>query len=156
MLGSAKALRHNTADGFAAPTRHRILRQIHSSGEHLLQLINDILDLSKVEAGQMDLHLGPVEVGNVIEDVRTTVEPLARSKSIALTIEPSPELRLVADAAKVRQMLLHLVSNAIKFTHSGGRIDVRSRQVPAVVESGVYDTSIGHAQQGLGRLFKEV
>src|SRR3989454_11243242 len=155
ILGFSELLSDDTADRFDEPTRRRFLHQIHSSGEHLLQLINDILDLSKVEAGQMDLHRGPVEVGNVIEDVRTTVEPLARSKSIALTIEQSPELRLVADAAKVRQMLLNLVSNAIKFTHSGGRIDVRSRQVESWVEIAVSDTGIGIAQQDLGHLFAE-
>jgi len=155
ILGFSELLSDDTADRFDEPTRRRFLHQIHSSGEHLLQLINDILDLSKVEAGQMDLHLGPVEVGNVIEDVRTTVEPLARSKSIALTIEPSPELRLVADAAKVRQMLLNLVSNAIKFTHSGGRIDVRRRQIEMLVEIAVSDTGIGIAQQDLGHLFTE-
>jgi len=155
ILGFSELLGDETAGRIDEATRHRFLNQIHSSGEHLLQLINDILDLSKVEAGQMDLHPGPVEIGNVIDDVRATVEPLARSKSIALNIETSPNLRLIADAAKVRQMLLNLVSNAIKFTHSGGQIDIRSRAVESWAEIAVTDTGIGIAQQDLGHLFTE-
>jgi signal transduction histidine kinase/CheY-like chemotaxis protein len=155
ILGFSELLGDETAGRIDEATRHRFLNQIHSSGQHLLQLINDILDLSKVEAGQMDLHPGPVEIGNVIDDVRATVEPLARSKSIALNIETSPNLRLIADAAKVRQMLLNLVSNAIKFTHSGGQIDIRSRAVESWAEIAVTDTGIGIAQQDLGHLFTE-
>jgi CheY-like chemotaxis protein/two-component sensor histidine kinase len=131
------------------------LNQIHSSGQHLLELINDVLDLSKVEAGQMDLLLQPVELGQLIDDVRATVEPLARTKSIALNIVLAPELRLVADPAKVRQMLLNLVSNAIKFTPSGGRIAIRRRRIESAVEISVTDTGIGIAEKDLGRLFTE-
>src|SRR5216684_17732 len=136
-------------------TRRRFLDQIHSSGEHLLQLINDILDLSKVEAGQMELQLQPLELGSLIDEARATVEPLAQSKSIALNAEPGPELHLIADAAKVKQMLLNLLSNAIKFTPNGGRIQIRGRQVDSWVEIAVSDTGIGIAAEDLGRLFTE-
>jgi PAS domain S-box-containing protein len=155
ILGFSELLRDDATNRFDEATRRRFLDQIHSGGQHLLELINDILDLSKVEAGRMELQLQPFVLGNLVAEVRATVEPLAQSKVIALNIEPSSEIRLMADAAKVRQMLLNLVSNAIKFTPSGGRIDIRSRQVGLWVEIAVSDTGIGIADQDLSRLFTE-
>jgi CheY-like chemotaxis protein len=155
ILGFSELLSDDSTDRFDQATRRRFLDQIHSSGQHLLQLINDILDLSKVEAGQMELHLESVELGNLINEVRATAEPLARSKDLALNIEPFPDLPMIADAAKVRQMLLNLVSNAIKFTPSGGRIDIRRRRVEDWVEIAVSDSGIGIARQDLDRLFTE-
>jgi PAS domain S-box-containing protein len=155
ILGFSELLSDDATGRFDEATRRRFLDQIHSGGEHLLQLINDILDLSKVEAGQMELQLQPVEVRSLIDEVRATVEPLARGKAITLDAEPGPELRLIADRAKVRQMLLNLVSNAIKFTPNGGRIQIRGRRVDSWVEIAVSDTGIGIAVEDLGRLFTE-
>jgi PAS domain S-box-containing protein len=155
VLGFSELLADDVTGQFDDATRRRFLEQIHSSGQHLLQLINDILDLSKVEAGQMELHVQPVEVGSVIDDVRATVEPLARTKAIELHVESSPELRLTGDAGKVKQMLLNLVSNAIKFTPSGGRVDIRARQVDSWAEIAVTDTGIGIAENDIGSLFTE-
>ncbi len=155
ILGFSELLSDDSTGRFDQATRHRFLGQIHSSGQHLLQLINDILDLSKVEAGQMELQLQPVELGAVIDEVRATVEPLALSKAVAVNVEPSTELRLIADAGKLKQMLLNLVSNAIKFTPNRGRIDIRSRQVGSWVEIAVSDTGIGIAESELGQLFTE-
>jgi len=155
ILGFSELLGDDTNGRIDEATRRRFLAQIHSSGQHLLQLINDVLDLSKVEAGQTDLHLQALELGSVIDQVRATVEPLARSKAITLNIESSPDIRLIADTAKVRQMLLNLLSNAIKFTPSGGRVDVRSRQFESWAEIAVSDTGIGIAEKDLGHLFTE-
>jgi PAS domain S-box-containing protein len=155
ILGFSELLIDDATDRFDETTRRRFLDQIHSSGKHLLQLINDILDLSKVEAGQMELHLQPVELGKLIDDVRASLEPLARSKAIGLTIEPFPEVGLIADSAKVRQMLLNLVSNAIKFTPNGGRIAIRGRRMESWVDIAVSDSGIGIAKQDLSRLFTE-
>ena len=155
ILGFSELLGDDTNGRIDEATRRRFLAQIHSSGQHLLQLINDVLDLSKVEAGQTDLHLQALELGSVIDQVRATVEPLARSKAITLIIESSPDIRLIADTAKVRQMLLNLLSNAIKFTPRGGRVDVRSRQFESWAEIAVSDTGIGIAEKDLGHLFTE-
>jgi len=155
ILGFSELLSDDTNDKFDKGTRRRFLDQIHSSGQHLLQLINDILDLSKVEAGQMELHLQSVELGELIQEVRASIEPLARSKAIVLNTESSRELSLIADSAKVKQMLLNLVSNAIKFTPSGGRIDIRVRRLESWVEIAVSDSGIGIAKEDLGRLFAE-
>jgi PAS domain S-box-containing protein len=155
ILGFSELLSDAKTGQFDDATRSRFLASIHSSGTHLLQLINDILDLSKVEAGQMELHFQPVELGLVIADVRSTVEPLARSKAIEVNTDPFPEFPLIADPAKVRQMLLNLVSNAIKFTPRGGRIDIRVRRVETWVDIAVHDTGIGIAKEDLSRLFQE-
>jgi PAS domain S-box-containing protein len=155
ILGFSELLSDDATNRFDSATRRRFLDQINSSGQHLLQLINDILDLSKVEAGQMDLHLQPVELAQLIDSVRATVEPLARSKGIVLSSEPLTQLALIADAAKVRQMLLNLVSNAIKFTPGGGRVDIQLRRVESWVEIAVSDSGIGIAKEDFSRLFTE-
>ncbi len=155
ILGFSALLKDDTSHRLDEATRRRFLEQIHTSGENLLQLINDVLDLSKVEAGQMQLELQPVELGGVIEEVRASMEPLAQAKSITLSVEPREDVRLTADQAKVRQMLLNLVSNAIKFTRSGGRVEIRGRQVESWAEIAVIDTGIGIAEHDLGGLFME-
>ncbi len=155
ILGFSELLSDDTTGRFDEATRRRFLDQIHSSGQHLLQLINDILDLSKVEAGQMELQLQSVDLGSLIDEARETVEPLAQIKAIALLAEPGPELHLIADVAKVKQMLLNLLSNAIKFTPNGGSIQIRWRQADSWVEIAVSDTGIGIAAEDLGRLFTE-
>jgi len=155
ILGFSELLSDDVTGRFDEETRRRYLQLIHSSGKHLLELINDILDLSKVEAGQMTLHLQPVEIPAVIDEIRATVEPLARSKSIALETGASGELTVVADASKVIQMLLNLVSNAIKFTPEGGRIEIQARDAGPWIEVAVIDSGIGIAEADLGRLFTE-
>ena len=154
ILGFSELLSDETRH-YDADTRHRFLDQIHSGGRHLLELINDILDLSKVEAGQMDLHLQEVGVDESVQIVLATVEPLARTKEIAIDSELDPGLHLVADPAKLKQMLLNLVSNGIKFTPNGGRVTIRARQVDSWIEISVRDTGIGIANSDLGRLFIE-
>ncbi len=155
ILGFSELLRDDANSQFDLATRSRFLDQIHSSGKHLLQLINDILDLSKVEAGQMELQLETVELEKLIREVGASVEPLARNKGIALSVVPVAGISLVGDASKLKQMLLNLLSNAIKFTPHEGRVAVQSRQVGSSVEIDVRDTGIGIAQHDLGRLFTE-
>src|SRR4029077_20936705 len=136
-------------------TQHRFLDQIHSSGQHLLGLISDILDLSKVEAGQMDLNPEPIVLADSVQVVVSTVEPLARTKNITIDSDPGPDLHLVADPIKLKQMLLNLVSNAIKFTPNNGRVSIQTRQVGSWIEIAVKDTGIGIAKADLDRLFLE-
>src|SRR6185312_1858401 len=155
ILGFSELLSDDVGGKFDKSTRQRFLDQIHSSGQHLLQLINDILDLSKVEAGQMELHLLPVTVASIVEDALGTVEPLARGKSINVEKQLESDVRLVADGAKVRQMLLNLLSNAIKFTPNGGQIVVSTRRVDDWVELAVADNGVGIAKSDLSRLFIE-
>ncbi len=154
ILGFSELLSDDTTGRFDTDTRRRFLAQIHGSGQHLLGLINDILDLSKVEAGQMDLHKESLQVRAILETVLATIDPLARTKSISVDSQ-TEDLVLVADEAKLRQMLLNLLSNAIKFTPSGGRVSIRAKPVGPWIEISVTDTGIGIAKADLGRLFTE-
>jgi signal transduction histidine kinase len=132
------------------------LKDIHSSGKHLLSLINDILDLSKVEAGRMELERAPVDVASAIADALTLVRERAQHHAIALAQEVDPALgTLLADERKLKQILLNLLSNAVKFTPDGGRIDVTARRVGDVAEIAVRDTGIGIAPEDQAAVFEE-
>jgi len=155
IIGFSELLADANPGTFDERTRKRFVEQIHSSGKHLLQLINDILDLSKVEAGQMDLHMQPVDLEPAVLEAVSTAEPLARVKTIELKSDVETGLGVVADPAKVKQMLLNLVSNAIKFTPERGTVTVAARRSGDWAELAVTDTGIGIAPADMGRLFGE-
>ncbi len=143
-------------DGQPPPaTRLRFLEQIHSSGKHLLGLINDILDLSKIEAGQMELRLQMVSIADIAGQVRSTVEALAAQKEIRIEVDVSGLGEIEADPGKFKQMLLNLVSNAIKFTPSGGSVRITGKRLDSTAEISVADTGIGIAQSDQARIFHE-
>lgn len=152
ILGFSELLIDDGQGLFDPDTRQGFLQQIHSSGQHLLALINDILDLSKIEAGQMELRLQPLEIGDVVDQVLQTVAPLAAERGIDMSWEGRAQAD--ADAGKLKQMLLNLVANAIKFTPAGGRVSVRIRGDGAeAVEIDVTDTGVGIAEADLERIF---
>ena len=155
ILGFSELLIEDAAGRFDTVNRDRFLKQIHTSGKHLLGLINDILDLSKVEAGHMELEPQNVIIGESVQGVAATVEPLLQTKNLTLRIQVDPGIQVVADPGKLKQMLLNLVSNAIKFTPVGGQVTIRARRVDAWVEIAVIDTGVGIAEEDLGRLFSE-
>ena len=155
ILGFSEILRDDKTDRFDAATKHRFFEQIHTSGQHLLGLINDLLDLSKVEAGQMSLYPERINLADSVQTALSALEPLARTKGITIDSDSGPGLHLVADPTKLKQMLLNLGSNAIKFTPQGGRVSIRTRQVESWIEIAVTDTGIGIAEADLSRLFRE-
>jgi signal transduction histidine kinase len=129
---------------------------VRESGRHLLSLINDILDLSKVEAGRMELELSDVSVPLALESGLTMHgERAARDGiSIALDVDPS-EIVIRADERKLRQVVFNLLSNAVKFTPAGGRIDVSAHLTGDVVEVAVSDTGAGIASEDQELIFEE-
>ena len=132
------------------------LQDIRESGSHLLSLINDILDLSKVEAGRLELELTDFDLPAAIEQALMLVRERAARRGI--TIDQAIDERLGdirADERKVKQVLLNLFSNAIKFTPDGGRIEVRGAPVDRVVEVSVSDTGIGIAPEDQEAVFEE-
>ncbi len=133
------------------------LKKIHSSGKHLLSLINDVLDISKIEAGKMDLYIEEFDISQMIEEVATTIRPLLEKNSNKLDLQIHPGLGTMrADLTKVRQTLLNLLSNATKFTESGV-ITLRAEwtgQASSVLRIQVSDTGIGMTEQQLGKLFQ--
>jgi signal transduction histidine kinase len=131
------------------------LQDILSSGRHLLSLINDILDLSKVEAGRMELHLDPFNLPLAIESATTFVRERANRHGISLGLDLDERLgEFVADERKVRQILLNLLSNAVKFTRDGGQVSVTAHLAEDHVEISVRDTGIGIAPEDQGVIFE--
>jgi len=132
------------------------LKDIHSSGRHLLTLINDILDLSKVEAGRMELDLSTFDLSGAIANAMTLVRERAQAHGIALGQQVAPDLgEIVADERKFKQILLNLLSNAVKFTPDGGRIDVSAQADGDSVVVAVHDTGIGIAPEDHAAVFEE-
>jgi signal transduction histidine kinase len=131
-------------------------RDILSAGQHLLSLINDILDLSKVEAGQMEVEITSFSLRAALENGLTIVKERASRHDIALSLEVEPGLDLiVADERKVKQVVFNLLSNAVKFTPDGGRVAVTARRTEGLVAIVVQDTGIGIAPEDLEHVFDE-
>ena len=129
---------------------------IHASGQQLLSLINDILDLSKIEAGRMELELSDFHFPTAVDNALMLVRERAGRRSIALQLNVDQRLGEVrADERKVRQVVLNLLSNAIKFTPEGGRIEVGAVTKDGVVEVSVSDTGVGIAPEDQEAVFEE-
>jgi signal transduction histidine kinase len=132
------------------------LKDIYASGQHLLSLINDILDLSKIEAGRMVLVPAPFHLPNALENALILVRERAARHDITLRLDVDPRLgELVGDERKVKQVLLNLLSNAVKFTPEGGRINLKARLTDGAVEVAVSDTGIGIAPEDQATIFEE-
>ena len=131
------------------------LQRIHASAQHLLVLINDILDLAKIEAGRMPLHLEKVDLRQLLLEVTSQMEPLFRKKGLAFTWEMSrDDLAMVTDRTKVKQIMLNLLSNAVKFTHRGS-VKVRADVANRFVSVSVADTGIGIAEEHLAAIWED-
>jgi signal transduction histidine kinase/DNA-binding response OmpR family regulator len=154
ILGFSELLIDSSNGQYPAETRTRFLEQINASGKHLLGLINDILDLSKIEAGRMELRLQNAGIAEIVDDVVRTVEPLAAKKSIHIQVETDGAGEIEADAGKLKQMVLNLVSNAIKFTPELGAVTIKALRHRDHVEVSVSDTGIGIADEDRARLFE--
>jgi signal transduction histidine kinase len=129
---------------------------ILTSGRHLLSLINEILDLSKVEAGRMELELATFDIPIAIDNARTFVRERATTHGITIDVTVDERLGdFVGDERKIKQILLNLLSNAVKFTPEGGRIGINARQADGAVEISVTDTGIGIAPEDQPKIFEE-
>jgi signal transduction histidine kinase len=132
------------------------LQDIFTSGKHLLSLINDILDLSKVEAGRMELELTTFSLPMAIDNALTLVRTRAENHGITLEMDVDERLGdFVGDERKIKQVLVNLLSNAVKFTPEGGRVGVHAGPANGTVEISVTDTGIGIAEQDQALIFEE-
>jgi len=132
------------------------LRDILASGQHLLSLINDILDLSKIEAGRMDLDVAAFDLPTAIDDALLLMRERASRRGITLERQVDERVgEIHADQRKVKQVLLNLLSNAVKFTPEGGRIEVRAGMANGTAEISVTDTGIGIAAEDHDAVFEE-
>ena len=157
IIGYSEMLQEDARDEGEVRTAED-LDKVLNAARHLLGLINDVLDISKIEAGKMELFLETFELGKIVREVAATITPLTDKRSNKLVIEcPADIGSMHADATKLRQMLLNLLSNASKFTDHG-TITLRLTRIPGVgsdmVEMAIIDTGIGMTPEQLGRLFK--
>jgi signal transduction histidine kinase len=137
------------------PKQYENLEKILSSAEHLLALINAILDLSKVEAGHVEVHAGDVQLGAVLEQCMKTVEPLVKAPAVRLVKDFDGGLpQVYADEEKLRQIVLNLLGNAVKFTEHG-TVSVRAKANGDSFSVAVADTGIGIPADKLEHVFEE-
>ena len=156
ILGLSESLQMNTY-GDLSEKHLRVLKLIEESGRHLLDLINDILDLSKIEAGKFDLQMEPCSLGGICQASLQMTKGMAQKKRQQTSFSIDPQfITLHADARRLKQMLVNLLSNAVKFTPEGGRIGVIVTGNPTEhqVSITVWDTGIGIKPEDLPRLFQ--
>ena len=134
--------------------QRRYITHIHTGGQHLLRLINDILDLSKIEAGRLELAIENVPVERTIREVLDVVRPLAEKKSQTVSYEAEPTLAVRADSTRLKQVLINLVGNAIKFTPNGGSIKLAGRLIEGKVRLEVRDNGPGIPPEEKKRIFE--
>ncbi len=142
--------------GALTDRQQRYLNNVHSSGRHLLGLINDLLDLSKVEAGRVELVRRPCSPRTVVTEALATLQPVAEAAQVVMLVEPARDgavVAVLADPVRLKQILYNLLSNAIKFTPRGGKVTVLVEPRPSCVRVAVTDTGPGITAEELPRLF---
>jgi signal transduction histidine kinase len=153
IIGFSKVLL-NRIDGALTDKQENYVRSVHTSSTHLLQLISSILDISRIEAGKLELSRAPFDLSELIEECLESSTPLLRGRPLKLEADVPADLPVLdADRTKVKQVLLNLLSNGIKFT-PGGRVVVRAREEGPAVHVSVADTGIGIRKADLSRLFE--
>jgi signal transduction histidine kinase/DNA-binding response OmpR family regulator len=163
IIGFSEILASRLSDQI--PAKHlRFLHHINTSGQHLLSIINDILDLSKIEAGKMELHPDVFPLYSTALGVATIMKGITTQRGITISLEiPGNLSTLEADPVKIKQILYNLVSNAVKFSPDNSTVTVRARELPAAasgtdedsIEIAVSDTGIGIAPEDRGVIFQE-
>ncbi len=144
--------------GELTPEQKELVGYIHSSGKHLLSLINDILDLSKVESGKLELELSTFSLKDILNNSMIMLKEKAMKHGINLSLEIEPdadiEIDIEADERKLKQIMFNLLSNAVKFTPDGGSVFVKAKIDGDLIEISVSDTGIGIKQEDMGKLFQ--
>jgi len=159
IIGFSEIMESGMFGTLGADKYYEYCRDIHQSGQYLLEVINDILDMSKIEAGRIRLELEEVELDRILADAMRVVSGRAEDKQLILSSLLTPGIRLRADRRALKQIGLNLLSNAVKFTPEHGRVTVRGRQAEACVLIAITDTGIGISREALkklGRPFEQV
>ncbi|BCH60223.1 histidine kinase [Agrobacterium vitis] len=159
ILGFSEILSTGMFGPIGSPKYGEYARDIHDSGKHLLNVINDILDMSKIEAGHMLLRCENVDFASLIDETLRLTTISAKDKNIAIEQRIASGLAMTADRRALKQILLNILSNAVKFTNEGGRISVRAHKIDGAVRLLVSDTGIGIPKQAItkiGQPFEQV
>jgi signal transduction histidine kinase len=155
IIGFSQVLRERMV-GDLNEKQEEYLDDVVSSGNHLLSLINDVLDLSKVEAGQVELEVAPFSLREALERGVVTVRERAREEGVEVMLSPDPQVDVVeGDERRIRQVIFNLLANAVKFTPAGGKVDVASARRDGEVRVSVVDTGPGIAPDDQERIFEE-
>jgi signal transduction histidine kinase/CheY-like chemotaxis protein len=154
IVGFSDLLAEQTA-GQLNEKQNRFVHHIKQGSTHLLQLINDILDLSKIEAGQLEFHCEAFPIGEALPEVLSTIRPLAMAKNILVQHNAETVRSVYADRVRFKQILYNLLSNAVKFTPKGGRIDIDCAEGENTVHISVTDTGIGIRPEDQSIVFEE-
>jgi len=154
ILGFTELLLTNPQALADQPRAHRYIDNVQTAGRHLLALITDVLDLAKIESRRLELTLIEVEVKELLTSLHEMMLPIARSKGVRLRVRAQPRLAVVADDMRLRQIVLNLVTNAVKFTPSGGLVSIGASSGAGWMEITVADTGVGIAVEDQGRVFE--
>jgi two-component system cell cycle sensor histidine kinase PleC len=152
IIGFSEIMESGMFGPLGAEKYHEYCSDIRGSGQYLLEVINDILDMSKIEAGRIRLDFEDLSIDTLLNEAMRVVAARAQNKQLQLSARISPELRLRADRRALKQIALNLLSNAVKFTPVGGRVTVRGRATDHCITLAIADTGIGIAKDALARL----
>lgn len=155
ILGLSEAMQEHIYGMLTAP-QHRALQHVLDAGRHLLSLINDILDVSKIEAGKLTLEPGPIAIDSLCQASVNFVKQDAGKKQLTITVDVDPAVKIIyADERRIKQILVNLLSNAVKFTPHAGKIglEVRGNEIDDIIYFHVWDTGIGIAEADMANLF---
>ena len=155
IIGFAEIMRDEMLGALGNPTYKEYVTDIYASGKHLLEIINDILDLAKVESGKLELKESVVDITKLIENCFTLAQGRAAAAEVSIEIRLDPDLpKLRGDERKLKQILTNLFSNAIKFSLDGGQILITAKMAGSNLEISVADSGIGIAEENLKRVFE--
>ena len=159
VIGFSELMASNLFGPLGSPRYEEYATDINSSGKYLLGVINDILDMSKIEAGQFSMEREQIDLHPLITETVRVISLQAAEKSITVETKIAPSMTLYADRRAVKQIVINLLSNAVKFTGQGGRIQVRARNVAGAMMLSIEDNGCGipkDALSKLGRPFEQV
>ncbi len=159
IIGFSEIMNSKMLGPFGNAKYESYARDILESGRHLLEIINDILDMSKIEAGRVALNNEPIPAGDFFQDCLRVIMPTAAERGVELTQGGNPYLELYGDRRALKQVVINLLSNAVKFTLAGGKVSLRAYRYKGSVRIAVTDTGVGiarHELHRLGRPFEQV
>ena len=154
ILGFAQIIELDTAESQQKEVHENIMEILHA-GQHLLELINDILDLARIEEGKYQLDMKPVVINKSVADVLRLLESLAREKKVTISYDSKvdDQFEIFADSRSVKQILINIISNAIKYNHPGGTVDINVEKLDGFCKIKVTDTGDGIAKEFLDKIF---
>ena len=153
ILGFSQLLKMDT-DRLLTISQTQQLQEIISAGKHLLSLVDEILDLSRIESGHLDLKLAPQDINAILEESITQIIPLADERDISIKTEIDAQYFVNADQTRLKQVCLNLLSNAVKYNHNGGEILIHHEKQDDILRVNVVDTGIGIPVEVQNRLFR--